>query len=389
MPTFHVADSLTGKIVGRLYPSTWTFTDALATTGSGSLTVPLPSDPADVARLVDLTAPRRRWVACEDEQGRFWFAGPIPRAPGRGDGVVTVPLVDWRTWFYLAPIRPLASGARQNYVRVGASATEQTTMATDLAALALATVGAPKIVLDTATASGIVRERTCMMLDRSVGEYLDGLSSWKVERGVEWWTYATRSLADPTILIPHLAVAWPERATRTTPIRVEYRAGVGGNAFDPAWPEGVETTTRAWAVGDGEPPDQVWASDESLDIAAGVEVAWEQTIGPLDGVKRKATAFEAAFALVQYATGLQGEAEFSLLDSTIGLGDYGTGDRARVVYADGWVDVEVPAARIVERTVSGGRGQPTVCRLKVDLANGVYGDSGLAPGEAVVDDGTA
>lgn len=385
---FHVVDTLSGKIVGRLYPNAWTWTDPLATPGTGSLTVPLPSDPAAIASLVELTAPRRRWVAAQDDSGRYLFGGPIPRRPGRNEGELIIPLVDWRAWFFKAPIRPNADGSRRNYIKVGGNALEQTTMMRDLIALGLDTTGAPRFVVDTPTASGVVRERTCLMLDRSIGEYLDGLSSWNIERGAEWWVYITEDLADPTTLLPHVAVAFPERQTRTTPIRVEYKKGMGGNSYDPAWPEGIDSPTRAWAVGDGEPPDQVWAVDETPTIADGTDVAWEQVLGPLDGVARKATAFEYAFAVVESNQELQGEAEFSILDSRIPMGDYATGDRARVVYADGWEDVDVPAARITERTMTGGHGQATSVRIKVDLANADYGDTSLVPGEAVVDDGS-
>lgn len=386
---FHVCDTLSGRIVGRLYPNAWSFTDPLATPGTGTLTVPLPDAPAAVGLLGDLTAQRRRWVACEDDQGRFLFGAVIPRRPARGEGVVTVPLVDWRSWFYRAPIRPNEDGSRRNYIKTGSNATEQTTMMADLLELALDTTGAPDMVIDTPPVSGVERERTCLMLDRSVGEYLDGMSSWKVERGAEWHVYVARDLTDPLRLVPHVAISWPERASRSTPIRVEYKDGVGGNAADPSWPEGVETPTRAWAVGDGQPPDQVWATDEVPSIEDGVEVAWEQVLGPLDGVSKKGTAFEYAFRVVEYGqANLQGEAEFTVLDAQIPLGDYATGDRARLIYADGWEDVDLPAARITERTLSGGRGQATQARIKVDLANSDYGDTSTVPGEEVADDGS-
>lgn len=383
---FHVADSLTGKIVGRLEPSSWECTDPLRGAGTGSLTIPLPDDPLDVARLLDLTRRRIRWVALEDDQGRFLFGGPIPRRPGHSGGNLIVPWVDWRAWFYRAPIRPNADGTRRDYVKVGVAALEQATIMADLAKIALDTVGKPALVVDTPPTTGVTREITALMLDRSVGDYLDSIRDR--ERGCDWYTYTTKSATDPTVLVPHVAVAWPERRIRTVPIRVEYRHGDGGNSFDPAWPEGGDSPNRVWAVGDGEPPDQAWASDEFPDVAAGVDMAWEEIIGPLDGVVKKATAFEHALGAVERARGYEGVAEFSILHETIPLGEVSTGDRARIVYSDTWESVDVGAVRIIERTLSGGRDKPLAQRIKVDLADDGYPDDGSTPGEAVADDGT-
>lgn len=378
---FHVADSLTGRIVGRLYPSAWSITDPLRSPATGSLTVALPSDADGVRTLVDLTLPRRRWVAIEDDEGRFLFGGPIPRRPARSEGTVTVPLVDWRAWFYTAPLRPSSTWARGDYIRVGSQAKDQGAIMGELFARALDTVGAPSIVVDTPPVTGVTRDMTALQLDRSIGDYLDSITNR--ERGAEWYTYASRDSADPTRLIAHAAVAYPERSTRTTPIRVDYKQGHGGSAHEYSWPEGMEAPTRVWAVGDGEPPDQAAAMDETADLTDGVDVCWEKVLGPLDGVSRNSTAYEYAFAYLDHSQGLSGSAEFSITDERIPLGTYTVGDRARVSIDDGWDAADVPAARIIERTISGGTGVATQARIVVDLANSDYGDSSTIPGEEV------
>lgn len=380
---FFVADTLTGQIVGQLHPTAWEVAEKLRSPGIGSITVPLPTGEDAVRNLVDLTLPRRRWVAIEDDAGGFLWGGPIPRRAARSDGSVSIPVVEWRGWFYNCPIRPLPDGSRRNYIKTGADAREQALIMADLFELALDTVGAPAMVVDTPPTTDVTRELTALMLDRSIGEYLDSIS--QRERGAEWYTYITRDVADPTKLVTHAAVAYPERQTRTTPIRVEYRRGQGGNAADYAWPEGMESPTRVWAVGDGEPPDQAVAVDETADLTDGADVCWEHTMGPLDGVSRKATAFEYAYAYLSYAQGLSGSAEFTITDGAIPLRDYAVGDRARVIIDDGWDVADVPAARITERVMSGGRGVPTQARITVDLANNVYGDTSTIPGEAVTE----
>ena len=46
---FYSVNSLTGKIVGQLYPSKWELVDPLRSPGTGSLTVSLPTGTDAVA----------------------------------------------------------------------------------------------------------------------------------------------------------------------------------------------------------------------------------------------------------------------------------------------------------------------------------------------------
>lgn len=365
---FFSVDTLTGRIVGQLEPHQWELTDPLRSPGTGSLTVPLPTGAGAVARLAEMTLQRRRWVAVRDG-AQFVWCGPIPDEPSRAGGEVTIPLVDWRSWFYRAPIRPLIDGTRRNYIKTGASAREQTLILTDLMALALDSsyAGNPLMVIDSAPATGTEREITALMLDRSIAEHMDDVSG----RGeFDWWVYCTQT--DTTHLLLHAAVCWPERAYRTEPVKIEWQVGEGGNVSSYDWPGGQGASTRVWATGEGEPPDQVFTSDEFPELEDGLEVAWESVIGPLDGVRTSATAFEHAHAAISRSRGYDRTVEFTLSDEQLPLTACATGDRARVVFSDGWVDVDIPAARIVSRTLTGGRSQPTQQRLMIDLSDAVY-----------------
>lgn len=368
---FYSVDTLTGRMVGELFPSKWELGEPLRSPGTGSLTFPLDTG------LSELILHRRRWVAAEDG-GRVIWCGPVPRRPQRTGGEVIVPLVDWRSWFYRAPIRPLADGTRRDYIKTGANAREQALIMTDLLGLALDAPGAPKMVIDTAPVTGVTREITALMLDRSTGEYLESVSA---RGGCEWHVYATQS--DPTTMLLHAAVDWPERQHRTEPVKLEWRQGQGGNVAGYTWPEGEDSPTKVWAVGEGEPPDQVWASDEYPDIADGTDVLWEQVLGPLDGVSKSATAFDHAEEAIARARGFEGLAQFTVTAEQLALSSVDVGDRARVVLSYGWIDVDLPACRIVDRVISGGRGEPTVQMLTVDLSDPIYpGD----PGEDVPED---
>jgi len=379
---FFSVDTLTGRVVGQLFPSKYELEDPLRqAVGTGTLTVPLPTGADAVARLVDQTLQRRRWVAAREGEQWLW-CGPITDEPSRSGGEVTIPVADWRTWFYRTPIRPVAvTYARRNYVKTGASAREQTAIITDLMSLALDPlyVGNPLMVVDSAPITGVTRELTALMLDRSIAEYMDDVTG---RGGFDWNVYCTQT--DATHMLLHAAACWPERAYRSEPVKIEWQIGKGGNVSEYSWPGGQGASTRVWATGEGEPPDQVFTFDEYPEIADGADVAWESLIGPLDGVKTTATAYDHAHAAIQRSQGYNRTVEFTLAAEQLPLTACATGDRARVVFSDGWVDVDIPAARIISRTISGGRGQPTQQRLSIDLSDAVYPDDD--PGEDVPDD---
>jgi hypothetical protein len=380
---FYVADTLTGKLVGRLYPHDYELADPWTGVGTGTIKVALPAAD-DVPALVEATLPRKRWVAVADESGYFVWSGPITGRPGRSEGEVVIPVADWRTWFYAAYLRPGTGGSRGDVI---VKNTEQATIARTLALAALDTPGAPAMVVDGFAATGVKRDRTCLQLDRSVGDYLDGLSARKTSEGIEWWVYTAADPADPTRLVPHVGWGWPERRSRASAVRLEWRLGSGGNLSQPSWPTGDLQPTRVWAVGEGNPPAQPYAVDEDLDIADGGEVAWETLLGPLDGVVKSSTCFDYSAAALDYYQGRSGQFEADVTDEAVPVGDYTTGDRARLVYDDGWDAVDLAAVRITKRVISKSPDRPLVARVTLDLANDGFGDTGEAPGESVTDEG--
>lgn len=375
---FYSVDTLTGKIVGRLYPVKWELSDPLREPGTGSLTLAPEVDQRSVA--VEATRPRKRWVACRDEVTGVWvWGGPVPRKPTpQTDGTLTVPLVDWRSWFHTAQLRP-GDTTTGNYVvkdrDQGTIARNLLTRALDDSAITDTTLSLPPIIIDTSPTTGVLRDRTLVRLSQSIGASLDGLVT--VDRGIDWWTYVTPSRDDPTVLAIHVAVAYPERTLRTDPVRIEWQVGKGGNVAEtPSWPEASEEVTRMWVLGDGEPPDQVVAYDETTEP----DVLWESTYSA-SGVKKAKRAWEHAYGQRLQAQQYAASAEFVLSPERLPFGDVAPGDRARVVYDDGWEAVDVDAARIVGRVMSGGRGEPTRHRLVVDLSDVVPRTTGT-PGEA-------
>jgi hypothetical protein len=382
---WHAVDSLTGRIVGRLNPSRWEIVEPLRSPATGTLTVPVPDDPVALAQLRQCVIPQIRSVVLEDDDGTLIFGGPIPYREGYAGGELTIPLVDWRAWFYTVPIRPTSGGARHDYI---VTAREQSLIMTDLMSLALTGTGIPLMVVDSAPTTGVTRDLTAKMFQTKVGESLDTILNR--ERGAEWWTYPTRT--SPTMVLFHVAVAWPERQTRIDPIRVSWRQDVGGNASEVSWPVASEASpSKVWAVDGGSDDVALWSSAVDPGVAAGSRLLWESQLTLNDGTTSKASAFEAAYgAVTRASSGVAGEAEF-----TIQLGsrrptlkDGTPGNRARLIFDNGWQAFDLPACRITQRVMSGGRGQPTQQRLTLDLTDSRYPDDGGDPGRAVIDDGS-
>src|SRR5829696_1541542 len=109
---WHVTNSRTGSIVGRLNVNSYDITEEIRASSVGNLTVPMPDNPAAVERLRNLIKPagRRshyRAVAMEDaDTGQILFYGPISAPPRREGPNVAISVVDWSAWFRSALIKP-------------------------------------------------------------------------------------------------------------------------------------------------------------------------------------------------------------------------------------------------------------------------------------------
>lgn len=374
---WHVCDSLTGNIVGRLPVQTYEITEEVRAATVGALTVAMPGTPARVSALNRLIRPgdRRphgRAIAMEDiATGQVLFYGPITRPPQRQGPVLTIPVVDWSAWFRSTVIRPKGTNfvTKRDYVVTGR---EQGLIVTDLLSWALGTdtdgdpTGKPAIVIDTAPTSGTTRDKTARMFSK-IGDALDELAN--TDGGVEWHTYGTRN-PHATQIIGHAAAAWPERGGGGTPKRLSWRqdlqGNTSGNIASYTWPQGDDSPTRVWATDAGEEV-ALWGFDQDTNVGV-VDLVWESTVDLADGTTNKATASARAKGELKRVAGFDGTLELAIAAERVDFTDLVVGDRARVEIDDGWNrTVNTTAARIVRRVMTGGAGRPTIQTLTVDL----------------------
>lgn len=370
---FHVVDSITGRIVGRLHPIEWSWSDPLTGQAEGSLTVAIPTEMDRLTDLVAWTQPHTRSVCVQDDLGRWWFGGPILSAPERTDkDQVVISLSDWRAWFYAASIRPIGN-TRVEYLHLAASSNqvEQCQAITDLATLGLATIGAPRLVVDAPPNSGVMRDVTARMF-KFTGGAMDNVA--QRYNAPDWYTYISSDPADARNVIAHLAVGWPERALRSSPMslrrEIPFRTvkGSGGNLLSHTWPKTSPPPSRVLGVGSEPPPDEMWAVAESPDLLTGERLAWDEVWALPEGTTSADTAFAHSLARLMALGQDVGTVAVTIKVDATDLGSWGPGDRTRLIIKDGWIDIDLPSARIISRTLT-GRGENVVSvAAQIDLA---------------------
>lgn len=364
---FHVANSLTGKIIGRLNPSEWSWTDPVTGQGEGSIKVAIPRDPDQVLHLADLTQPLVRQVVVRDELGRWWFGGPVIGDPEVSDDTLTIPLADWRAWFYNVVVTYNLSGFPSHLYIKEANHVDQCRVIQLLAVMAYGdhAVGRPRFVIDDEPVSGIYRDVTVKFLT-PLGEGMDNVA--RRERGPDWWTYIADDPSDPESVVIHHRIAWPERRMSKSQIVLRHQVGKGGNLLGYTWPRGTAPTTRVFGTDNSPFPDEKAAIASDPAIAAGEALAWEEVYQVPDGVTTTAAMFEHALARLQAHNDTLGQVEVTIRTDATDLATWGPGDHARLIVSDGWRDVDLDNRRILSRTLSGRGGEITSVKATVNLS---------------------
>jgi hypothetical protein len=390
---WHVTDSLTGAILGQVRSHNWDITEPLREPSTATVRAALPSDSGQRQQLRDLIRPKglRSFdrTLCLEDNGNILFSGPITSRPSKDGGEVVIPLVDWRSWFYTAPIRPQGSTftVRDNPTWLS---WDQGIIMADLASLALTNKmldvgaarlpGAPPIHIDSPPTTGTTRKlSTKMFQGNSVGEWLDGLM--KQSKGAEWYTYSKLSSSEMKIL-PHFAIGWPERSSLSEPIRLTYRQGKIGNASGYSWPQNVTAPTRVWAMDGGE-VTKIWSQSTSPTVAAGTDLLWETMVTLDDTKAKKKDAQARAKGELKTFTGKEAELSVTVIAEKLPFGSYVVGDRVRLFIEDDWESVNTKASRITQRVLSYAAGEPTQSVLTIDTTDDQYPDDGTDPGVKV------
>jgi hypothetical protein len=191
---------------------------------------------------------------------------------------------------------------------------------------------------------------------KPVAEAIDELSHR--QNGFDWGMDYIR---DPeTGHITNRVEFWyPERQKRGLySLHMSWIAGKGGNILYYRAPmDGTGRISRMWTTGEGEPPDQLTANvrDPQLGVADNVRTkgwrVYREDVRSYPSVKRRKTLQSHARSELRDRMNVDMMLVVDTYADQPDLASYVVGERTRVQIKDEWIDLDYPAARIIDRSV--------------------------------------
>lgn len=312
---------------------------------SGAVTVPDRLERDRVFALRAALEPREAALYVQDEAGNYVFGGPIiQRKWSPEKRQIEVSAVHWRSWFYSVMLTPAQDGSGD--ILYSWTAQDQTSIAADLFEYALiggATDGRPPFAGADCPATGKTRDLSVKGLDfKYVGDLLDSVGSR--DGGFEWGVTIDRGLNGTPVIRPY--TAFPQEGGLVTGLMFS----TGSNILE--YSEIVEDAsgerTRVWSVGDGEPVP--YAYDQDSAIGAGAALLAERSDN-YSRVVRVDTLASHSRAMREYLSSPFNLYTFSTHLNAPPVGSYRAGDRGRLILKDDWYNLDLPAVRIIQKTV--------------------------------------
>lgn len=362
---FLACDALTNTRLGYLDLQNVSFNDPL--TGIGTLRGSAPVSRAQTRDKLDLLTQPDTVALYVVADGAYWWPGLITSAPWNPDTRSRdVTATHWKSWLHRRFAGPNPATNPVTDVVYSYTATDQLTIAAGIVATATAPAGCPTITLGGET-SGVLRDLNWAGSDfRFTGDLIDSMATRA--KGFDWTVVA---LPDGITGLPTLRFApyYPARGA-AAPALVFKKTPAGGNYTLTGTIENTAAArrTRVWATGKGSPPDRKMVYDEDPGVAADTTLLSETVTGytSVDTVATLATnaRAERAFLAVPAAT-----AQAVVYFGDVPPGLYGTGDRVQFVYLDEGVDLDLPAARIIDRVLNINTAGADNAVLTIDLTD--------------------
>ncbi len=332
--------------------SEWAFTDPLK--GAGSLEGGIVVKREQVARVKRATVPDVAAIyAVED--GKFLWGGPvIDRVWNSKNRTLKIVAAQWESWFYTRAM------GDSSYMRVNQ---DRVLTAEELVRKATTGLGTPNIAFTTRPKAP--PRATYFNRFRWYGEMLDILAG--DDPGFDWSIQVRRS-AQTGDIEPYVQFWYPERTTGVRPVLLS-TGDQGGNIIAYSEPENAtERRLRVWALGAGQLPDQYVAKDE------------DPSLGQDNSLLRESISTYSNIAdpraLFNLARAERVARNFAFKNMTIDVKptnpdptSFLVGDRCRLKIEDEWTKMDLPAAKITERTLRGVRDEIRSMSLSVDVTD--------------------
>jgi hypothetical protein len=361
MFTYLVHDLLTRELITTLDLTGVSFSDPL--TGAGQLGATLVVDPdADfntLRRAVDLD---RAAIYVVSGRQILW-PGVIISAPyDHSAGTISLTAVQMSSW-----LADRLHGTGTTATKW--TAKDQLQIARELVTYAQTGVGCPKIKVGAET-SGVNRDLT---IDAQSFVAVDGLIDGmaKATNGFDWSISARYAAADGLPEL-YLGLYYPERKSGASGTLFFSNDSKGGNIQSFTWPnDASQRKTKVWALGDGDVPKMMTASDTDPEVLAGRRLLREKTTSYTGkGITKAATLASNARAERLALSDTVGTATIDLTIDDPNVASYVVGDRARIRLQDMWLDVDLPAVRIIDRSIHDeDRSQTAQVTLTLDVSD--------------------
>lgn len=338
--------------------------------GNGSFTgkISVPHDAQALNAIKAATEKKVAAIAIRDADNSFWpWGGPvISRTWDPSSGEITVTAMEWRAWLFwvfLGPKHDMSGDRSYTWNQI-----DQLQIAKDIASFAALGVapdsaaGKPLMNFATVGTSGILRDLNFQGLAfKRAGDLLTTMSNR--DRGFEWGI-ELRAADTSNRPIPTFVSYFPEKGGLVNNLLFKATAA-GGNllSYGPIDESGAEQRERQWTTGAGQPPDMPFAQDTDPNIA---NVLMREDVTNYSTVTERTTlSSHARRERDFYAPGTQ------TLVVEVGLNNpdastYSAGDRGRLIIQDDWVDIDLPAVRILERQITP---DDLTAKLTLDLAD--------------------
>ncbi len=345
---FMACHPITRQFLGRLRFQSVSWTEAIngAATLTGTITV--PRDSTQIRLLMTATEPDDVAIYVRNNLNKLVFGGIIYEQTWNPDNhTLTVSAIDFRSWLtadaFLGPKLDLTGDNTYSWTNK-----DQLQIARDIVGYATLGAGRPVINVGTET-SGRLRQLNVKGLDfKYAGELIDTMS--RRSDGFEW---AIESYLSTTDGLPSLKLAtyYPEKSTLLSSMFFR-KAPQQGNLRNvrPITKDSSQRKNRIWTTGDSTRTTQEFAVDYDPAIDDGFTLLREKVTN-YSTVTERTTLASHATAELDYR-----KQKNNTLTATTNLNDpsvntYSVGDRARLIYEDDWYNIDLPAARIVQRTI--------------------------------------
>lgn len=339
--------------------------------GEFSGTMVIPSMAARREQLFAATAPDESAIYVMGDNGTIPFGGVVVgRKIDEHTQQVSITAVSWRYWLYTIFLGPKLDLTGDNLY--GWTNQDQLLIARQIVGYAIAAGvadGRPLITIGSEV-SGKLRDLNVKGLDfKYAGELLDTMS--QRSGGFEWDLVPYID----TDGLPRLRfmIGYPEIGSfQTGFVLKRTRGGANFTVNGQIQESSTSRRTRVWTTGASTPDTLPFAVDSDPTIGVNATLLSER-VTSYSSVLDRATLSSHARAERRFLNERLSFLDVTVQQTVVDPDTYAAGDRVRLIYRTNWYDLDLPAVRIVERTVT-----PTsdagVAKLKLDLSDAMMPD---------------